>query len=213
MQLSAYTPDAICQSMGLPGFIEKKWPAPTLRLLLKPSFHPEVCLTLSQSAKTRLSVIAFEQSLWKQPAPCALATWREENSVADETFARLVTAFHAGWAAEKHLEGRMVCLDGMPICACLSHANDSLQLDTHPYRPEVRGFVSSFIALAAECCRYSRVRNALADCGDYVGLKLQRSSLPPSQPLYRIAVLGDSEERADYLRQLPTRDGEFRVDE
>jgi len=61
MRLEDYTADAICQSMGL-RFIEHSWAqaeTPTLRVVLTPSFHPELCITLSRTADAvRLSVVA-----------------------------------------------------------------------------------------------------------------------------------------------------------
>ena len=72
MHLEHYTADAICQAMGLPGFVEESWTqcdGPTLRLLLKPSFHPELCLTLfREKESTRLSVVALAERFWTQVA-------------------------------------------------------------------------------------------------------------------------------------------------
>ncbi|KYF77512.1 hypothetical protein BE20_56615 [Sorangium cellulosum] len=58
MLTEQYTADAICNAMGLPAFIERGLPLPALRLLLMPSFDPEVCITLTGAAgDERLSVV------------------------------------------------------------------------------------------------------------------------------------------------------------
>src|SRR5436305_14108874 len=115
MDLKQYPPDVICRSMGLPAFVEPGWSSPTLRLLLKPSFDPEVCLTLTGGADARLSEVALAEMLWRQPAPCALPTWSEQVTAPASMISELVADFGAALAAERDPKGRMVCVDGMPV--------------------------------------------------------------------------------------------------
>ncbi|KYF50419.1 hypothetical protein BE04_26595 [Sorangium cellulosum] len=78
MLTERYTADAICNAMGLPAFIDPGLSLPALRLLLMPSFDPEVCITLTGAAgDERLSVVALTESLWQQAAPRRLSVWRE----------------------------------------------------------------------------------------------------------------------------------------
>jgi hypothetical protein len=200
MDVSQYTPDAICRSMGLTAFVEPGWSPVTLRLLLKPSFDPEVCVTLTDSGEpARLSVVALSEMLGRQPAPCVLRAWREQVAMPSSAFGEAVAGFGAALAAERQTEGRMVCLDGMPVAGCLLSGAGLEQFACSPYRPAVSAFLSSLVQVAWESCRRAGVRNALAACGRYVGLDLPRESVPPVPELFRVAVLGMPEARAEYF--------------
>ena len=80
MQLEQYTADAICRSMGLDAFAPS---GPScVRVVLRPSFHPEVCVTVAEtagSARARMSVVALTEMLWRQHAPRRLPELREET--------------------------------------------------------------------------------------------------------------------------------------
>jgi hypothetical protein len=206
MDPAQYTTDAICRSMGLPAFVEAGWSPGTLRLLLKPSFDPEVCVTLTgTSDAARLSVVALTEMLWRQPAPCALAAWRDQAAVPAPAFAQTLAGFAAALAADRQPEGRMVCLDGMPVTACLLSGAGLEQFACSPYRPEVSAFVSSLVQMAWESCRAAGVRNALAACGRYVGLDLPRDPAPRAPELWRVAVLGTPDARKEFFGVLQPR--------
>src|SRR5262245_43874983 len=68
MHLEDYTADNICQAMRLPGFIEAHWAqsdVPTLRVILTPSFTPELCMTFSRTDDSAsVSVIALAEQFW-----------------------------------------------------------------------------------------------------------------------------------------------------
>lgn len=68
MQHEQYTDDAIGQAMNLPGFIPTD-SGPIMRLLFKPSFHPEMCVTIASS---QIQIIALQTQLWGQPDFCLL---------------------------------------------------------------------------------------------------------------------------------------------
>ena len=204
MDLKQYTPDAICRSMGMPGFVEPGWSPPTLRILLMPSFDPEVCLTLTGGVDARLSVVALAEMLWRQPVPRSLPTWSEQVTVPMSVVSELTTDFDAALIAERDAKGHMVCADGMPV-ACLLKSEDLEEFACNPYRPPVTRFVSSFIRAAWQSCRDAGVRNSLAVCGRYVGLALPVDTQLPAPDLARIMVLGTPEERANYFGQLQER--------
>lgn len=206
VDLAQYTPDAICRSMGLAAFVEPRWSLVTLRLLLKPSFDPEVCLTLSGPGEVaQLSVVALGEMLWRQPAPCVLPAWREQVPVPALAFSEAVAGFNAALAADRQAEGRMVCVDGMPVAACLLSGAGLEQFACSPYRPAVSAFVSSLVRLAWRSCQLAGVRNALAACGRYVDLELPREPGPPVPDLFRIAVLGTPDTRAEFSGLLHPR--------
>jgi hypothetical protein len=206
MNLDQYTNDAICRSMGAPGFVEPGWSPPTLRLLLKPSFHPEVCVTVTGS-DGGLSVVALAESFWRQAVPCELPTFRERLFLAAPVVGRWFSDFSVALAADRDPEGRLVCLDGMGVACCPLDPSGVEQLDCHPYRPAVSRFASSVILAAWQSCGDAGVRNALAACSEYVRLKLPREPeiVPPK--LFRIGVLGTPDNRADFLKQLQQRGG------
>lgn len=119
MLTEQYTSDAICQSMGLPAFLERDLALPALRLLLKPSFDPEVCITLTGPTESaRMSVIALNESFWRQPALCRLSAWREQIDVPASALADILARFDAALASDREVAGEMVCIDGMPVEAC-----------------------------------------------------------------------------------------------
>src|SRR6185312_60388 len=90
LSFEEYTADAICRAMNLPGFIEPGWTErehPTLRVVLKPSFHPEVCLTISRTDNgASISVIALAEQFWAKGAAAEIRSSREEISISPETF-------------------------------------------------------------------------------------------------------------------------------
>jgi hypothetical protein len=208
MEPAQYTPDAICRSMGLSAFVETGWSPPTLRLPLKPSFDPEVCLTLAGPAEAgQLSVAALAEELWRQPAPCILPTGREQAVVPLSAFSQSLAGFAAALAADRQPDGRMVCLDGMPVVGCLLANAGVEQFACNPYRPAVSAFVALLIRAAWEACRGTGVRNALAACGRYVRLDFPSQPLPPAPELCRLAVLGTPKSRSDYFQHLRPHGG------
>lgn len=206
MLKAQYTADAICYAMGLPAFVERGLPLPALRLLLMPSFDPEVCITLTGGAGTaHLSVVALTESLWRQPALLRLSGWRERVEITTSAFTESLADFAAAVAADREETGRMVCIDGMPVEGCHITSGGVERIACHPYRPAVSGFVSKLIRLAWESCSGAGVRNGLAACARYVGASFPQEALAPVVERSRVLILGTSEDRADLLEQLGKR--------
>jgi len=199
-----YTADAICQSMGLDGFVETGWTVPTLRLLLKPSFHPEVCVTLHGAPEaSRLSVVALTERLWGQPSLRRLPELQEETTVPTPAFDRACESFAATLGACRKRD-RAVYLDGMGVECCFVRDGELQQFAEHAFRPGVSRFVSELVRLAWEPCREPRVRNALAECASYVGAEYPRDPEPVAPLVSGLLVLGTPEARADFFELLPT---------
>jgi hypothetical protein len=206
MNPAQYTDEAICRSMGLAAFVEPAWSPPTLRLLLKPSFDPEVCATLIAPAESaRLSAVVLAEMLWRQPFPRVLPAWREQAALSATVFAGIAARFASALAADRQPEDRVVCLDGMPVAACLLSSTGLEQFGCSPYRREVSAFVSSLVRVAWESCRTPWVREGLAACGRYVGLDFPREPVPPAPQRLRMAVLGTPDARADFFGRLQSR--------
>ena len=200
-----YTADAICQAMGFPGFVDPALPSPSIRLLLKPSFDPEVCVTLSAGGdRPRLSVVAFTTMFWHHPGPVPYApAAREEVVIPRDVTTDLWGRFAAAHDAAHEMAGRMVCIDGMPVECVAVENGEARRFAESPYRPAVAEFVSRSIWWAWTACRVPRVRNALAACARYVGKDYPREVVPEAPAPVRIMVLGTVENRAEVHETVP----------
>lgn len=206
MLTSQYTADRICNAMGLPALVDRGLPLPVLRLLLMPSFDPEVCITLTGPAENAcLSVVALTESLWQQSAPYRLSAWNERVEVPPSAIAEIFADFAVALAADREPTGRMVSIDGMPVEGCRVTSAGVERIACHPYRPEVSGFVSKLIRLAWESCSGAGVRNRLAACARYVGANFPQEAPPPPEERSRVLILGTPDDRAELLEQLGRR--------
>jgi hypothetical protein len=207
VELAQYTADAICRSMGLEAFVPEGLPC--VRILLKPSFHPEVCVTVTEAAdptRARLSVIALTEMLWRQPVPSRLTELREELGVPAEVLAEAAAGFAAAFA-DRSRDERRVCLDGMGVDCCRLALERVEQFAEHVYRPAVSGFVGRLVWRAWGACQVPGVRNALAECARYLGAEYPRQPDAKRPPARRILVLGTPEAWADYFAALRARRG------
>ncbi|MFO0848197.1 MAG: hypothetical protein U0871_06540 [Gemmataceae bacterium] len=205
MRLDQYTADVICRSMGLGAFEPIGQPA--IRILLLPSFHPEVCITLSEAdapARGRLSVVALTQMCWRQEVPRRLPDVREEVSLPAAWIGEVTAAFEAARTSRVEQE-RRVCVDGMGVECCRLAADGVERFADHVYRPAVAAFIGRLVWEARVACRVPGVRNALADCGWYLGASYPHESDPHQSPARRVLVLGTPDDRADYLELLKSR--------
>ena len=205
MRLEDYTADAICQSMGL-RFIEHSWAqaeTPTLRVVLTPSFHPELCITLSRTADAvRLSVVALTRQFWSQGSGVVLPTECEEAHLSSKDFDEVLALF-AGVRAGFDTQGRYVCVDGMGSMACLVSRAGTQRFEAHvsEHRPAGQ-LVVRLIELAWNACRQPRVRNALAQVARYLSIEYPVEEVPPQPATTPLAVLGTPEGRHDYFEML-----------
>ena len=99
MRIKGYEPDDICQSMGLQSFISdevRTAGGPAIRLLLMPSFSPEVCVTTYPAADdAALDVRTFDALLWHERftghtpnrfATTARLLWTENERFAEQLY-------------------------------------------------------------------------------------------------------------------------------
>lgn len=206
MNLESYTPDAICQAMHLGQFIDPRWltaPATVLRIVLKPSFHPELCLTFEQSGNaTFLSTVALAEQLWAHPGEIHRTRFVNEVELPADAFTELSALFEAALAASPP-EGRYACLDGMSAESCLVTSGLTKQMTgSVTFTPEYACFVRRVVEMAWTDCHTPRVRNALADAGVYLGLKYPRQDIPAEKPAATVAVLGTIEDKHNFLNTL-----------
>jgi len=206
MRLEDYTADAICRAMGLSGFVEQPWTQAenqTLRVVLTPSFHPELCLTFSQSSdSTPLSIAVLLDQLWARPSVVCLPHECEEIDMPSVVFDEVLALF-ATARASYDPQRRYVYCDGMGSESCLSSRGGTQRLDAHVSSDAAVGkLVTRLIGLAWNSCRRARVRNALAQAARYLEIEYPLQDVPPQPPITRLAILGPPEEKRDCFEML-----------
>ena len=203
MHAANCTPENLCRAMGLGPFE----PAPgdgeldALRVLLMPSFHPEMCLTFRHDAmQARLEVVAARSQIWRQqgiapfPAPVDAAGGHVEATTLEE----LVRAWHV--AIQPQPRDSVVICDGVHAHAVLRTREGVARLDAVlGERPAFDHLVRAALAAAWEIVAEPRVRNAIADLS---GRDLPRSEVPPDKPLFTTMVLASDSEAALLLAAL-----------
>lgn len=202
MQTDAYTAEAICQSMGLPSF--DRDPAclragAAIRLLLKPSFHPEVCLTFLDG---KVSVVSARSMIWRQFEPSPALTDRAEGWLPSDAFAGLLASIEPATKPPGAVPGIMI--DGMPS-ELLRFSEGAVVLRAGGNAGR-KGDYSTFVGLAVSSA-WERIsnphcRNSLADAAAYVDMKLPREPEPARKPTIETMVLGPDEDRTQLLEAI-----------
>lgn len=205
-----YTAENICRALGLGSFANDLQLAAAdeaIRVLLVPSFHREVCISLLRQANTvRVSVVAARTQIWLQdwPVPQSTPVDQESMPCSGLAFAELSSSLCA--AAESRQSQRYVILDGMRAHTVLrADRQGKYHLDQHvSANPLYTAFIAEAITLAHRTVTGPGIRNALADAGSYVGLRMPTEPTPPTKDLVRTMVLGSPDETGallDALRQ------------
>jgi hypothetical protein len=180
MRFDDYTDDMICTAMGFGPFVPVGKPS-VIRVLLKPSFHPEVCITLEP---TLLSVIALRSTLWREPVPRVMDGLSEATPLSTSQFDSITRAFHAASAANRNkLNYAMV--DGMAASAVLKQEDQVTTFSDNPFRSPQAEFVAEILRLAYGLLSSIHLKNAVARCGGYIDLTLAAEP-EPEQPQSQI---------------------------
>jgi hypothetical protein len=206
--LDEYTPDAICQAMGLSAFVEPEWvnrAELVMRVLLKPSFHPEICVTIGGAGD--LSVVTFDKkSFWHSSPGELLTTWREEKPITSQTCIDLTGIFRE---TQESLDKSKsyICCDGMGIDACLISARDRTEFSGNVGGQRgIHAFVRAVAETSWNSCSRAEVRNSLSAALYYVGGD-QPQSEGEGLPVVKIGVFGDDREREELLRAIQKKTG------
>lgn len=208
MHLDEYTPDCICRCLGLAGFgSDPLLAAPggtVMRMLLLPSFHPEVCITIAGGSTGPVATVAAARSsVWHLAAPAAVPTDRDQAPIDAAAWSGLLAGFAAlaGAAQEP-----VVVTDGMPVETLVVHPGQP----PHGLRGNVGAaaayavFVAGLLPVVWRSLSDPACRNALARAGTYVGLDLPVAPAPERKPTIETVVLGavaDKQELLDALRK------------
>jgi hypothetical protein len=205
MSLDWYTPDVICQSLGLGVF---EGPAllksdRSLRLLLKPSFYPEACITVSTDGElTTLDVVGFvhfqlfaQHGSARKIATCRCT--REINKDHAEKFWTSINSCLLYWQVNAQTTNSLV-LDGMGCSALFKQSATASTFEQNASGPGlVRDLVIHAIQLCwqhvhdRECCQL------MGNCSKYVALQLPEKQTHPSKIRKDIAIFGSSEDQDD----------------
>lgn len=197
MQPDAYTNDAICSATGI-GRFEPEGVDQVVRLLLKPSFHPEACITLEPA---QVRVVALQTMLWQQPVPCRMPNYAETFAIQRELFDRAVAAFEAASAENTRLPAS-VAVDGMQVSALRINGSYRSTFAGQPIRPAQSGFVAMVVQMGLDRVGSVSLRNRLAQCGRYVDNNFELEPEPERLKPTRLLVLGEPQERDSYFAAL-----------
>jgi hypothetical protein len=208
MRSEDYTADSLCRAMGLPGFVEDSWKQQietTVRVVLAPSSHPELCVTLSPGDESSLlTVVALRRRRCESLSVLYPPSDRADVVIATSVYREAVQAFRVGHEVFEHSQ-RYVFVDGMRAFVCLASQNEELLLDSHGFTAVCAPSISSLsglVDLAWQTCTLPHIRNALAGAGRCVELKYPEQEVVPERSVTRVAVFGAPEARREYFEQL-----------
>lgn len=204
MQVANYTSENIVRALGLEGFAndhELALADESIRLLLLPSFHGEICLSfVKRGSECKLSVVVAREQIWLQswPIPKPVATAATDEPVAQELFHKIASALRL--VGDSKPLG-VVILDGMRVHAVL-RSNQQCQLNINENVGERLGY-SEFVAFALteawQAVALPVVRNALRNAAEYVGIELLEEPEPAEKVMVRTVVLGPEDLTAKIL--------------
>ncbi|WKB56031.1 hypothetical protein [Eleftheria terrae] len=176
--------------------------AEAIRLLLMPSFHPEICITFGLG---KVSVVCARTMIWRHFEPSPVLTDRGEGPIRQAEFGGLLDSMTPIATSPDAVPG--IIIDGMPT--------ELLHLRAGAIALKVGGnggkagnfsvFIAHAIALAWDSISNAYCRNALSDAAKYVGKCLPRVSEPQRKPVVETVVLGLEEDRAQLMEALRRR--------
>jgi hypothetical protein len=184
MQSKDYATENICKAMGLVGFSND----PTfedhqavIRLVLMPSFHPELCITLTANEREAiLSTIALTNQFDRRPDPTrSLPIYSEKIEVSRSEFEKLFATARA-LAHNQQLSETSRGLDGMSF-SCLIKDRDKVWLFEDIYLAQGQAlvsFVGAVLLSVYENVQKPECRNAIAQVGYYVSRELPFEERP-----------------------------------
>lgn len=176
LNLDDYTPDQICRWLGLNGFRTARRhgsPPEELKVLLCPSFHPEVCLIFTEDeGQTRVRVLCAQSHIWTLDNPASVAVAVDESAVENVALISLEQSFR-GALAQPDRRGSLV-LDGMGVDVIWRHYSATLAVEGANPGVEDRlgGFLRDAIKSAFDAVSSAACREGLATAAAYVGLHL-----------------------------------------
>lgn len=200
MKIEQYTDDAVCFAMGLVQFAPNT-PGDVLRLVCRPSFHPEICVTVTPA---EFVAVALRSSLWQEPVPARMPEISERVPVAPGVFEALRAAFDEALAESRLPPRRVVLCDGMTASAMCTQGGRTDLYSGHAVNDAERRFVKDLLSVALSCVRSTPLRNRLSWCGWYVSSRddpafpVEPEPSAPATDVTRLLVLGTPDDRAAF---------------
>jgi hypothetical protein len=205
VKLEHYTTDNICLAMGLGRFSNAERfiaDGPVYRVLLTPSFDPELCLTCSpETDGGALVVTALLERFWQNPSRLAIPCAEETIHIDVSDFSALSSLFEEALRSKDKVHKSLV-LDGMgTVIGVIAPRSMRVRLHVNAHA-EATLLVKQLILLAWSRCRLPRTKNALATAGRYVGHQFPLEAVEPIGPKSTLAVLGEPREKEEVLKAL-----------
>lgn len=194
-----YTPDEICRCLGLDGFRADYWtrdlPADELKVLLCPSFHPEVCLIFTEgdgekpvavvsSAEqerappaTNVQVLCAQTHIWTLDKAAPVEVAADKGIVGHLSLAQLEARFRE--ALTQPDRRGSVKIDGMGVHIVWRHYFATLLVEKANPDPDdqLGAFLRNAIQSAFDAVGSAVCRDGLARAAGNVGLRLPLSSM------------------------------------
>lgn len=164
--------------MGLPGFADD--PAMSrgeqaLRLLLKPSFDPEVCITLLLSRDSAVAEVrTFDKSFWSMSASAEKPrTFLETVTIPRALFVKIPAKMRHALAEVQEKRKKIAVLDGVGANLMFRSPGEVLELRANVALSEqLRRLVASVLRHVHAGLPKGECRHALAVAGEYVEISL-----------------------------------------
>jgi hypothetical protein len=208
MRLEDYTADALCRAMALPGFRDEQalsQGGEGLRLLLMPSFHPEVCITVVGGRDSAVEVRALGQMFWNMGVPSHHPPlYVDSVKIPPATAAALDSDIRSAAASAENRKDLYVTIDGMGTTGILrTSEGTTVEFEANvgtskAFRERVGNFLRGIHVLLPS----GRCRDAVADAGHYVDLELCIGDLPPDPNVSNILLLGSADDKNDLATRL-----------
>jgi hypothetical protein len=154
-----------------------------LKVLLCPSFHPELCLVFwEEDGQTQVRATCAQSQIWALPSLAPVATATNTGSLSDPTLSQLEHAFREA-LAQPDKQG-VVTVDGMSVHIVWRNFDSRLVVEgVNPNVDDALGaFISTAVKLAFNALSDSACRDGLANAGLYAGLKLPYSGPRETKP-------------------------------
>jgi len=184
--------DEVCSAMALPRFVPDA-NNEAIRLLLRPTFHPEVCVTLTP---TDLSVVTLQKPLFSKSVFNRIPEFAERVPIDDAEYHAECKEFESALIESMTPRTRLV-IDGMGISAVRVTNGTITRFAADSARQMACAFCASVCSLVIEKTKTAEIRNRVSRCGGYASGDFTVLSEPEFQPpeATHILVLGVSQER------------------